>query len=142
MDGRGKRTTRAQAAPGLAARPATLSKVVLVIDDDVAFRRDVCEALETDGYGVMAAADGRDAMKLLTFGGVKPAAILLDLNMPEIDGLSFIRWVEQQPHLKKIPIVVASAFVPARQVELVAARGVLEKPFSVDSLLEVLERVA
>src|SRR5260221_9883883 len=85
------------------------SGTVLVVEDDVQFRRDLCEVIEAAGYPVVAAANGLDAIEFLHAEGAQPALILLDLNMPSIDGWMFRRWLEAQPKLRATPLIIITA---------------------------------
>jgi CheY-like chemotaxis protein len=114
---------------------------ILVIDDDVAMRRDVCEALEGAGYATVAASNGRDAIEALSSYG-RPRAIVLDLDMPDMDGVAFKRWLNQQPALKTIPVIVASAYVRQRALDVLRPAAVLLKPFSPEALLDCVEATA
>jgi CheY-like chemotaxis protein len=107
---------------------------VLVVDDDLTLRATFAEILRGEGYDVTAAPDGREAVRLAT--GQRFDAILLDLFMPEMDGLTALR------HLRTLApgtaIVVLSAFVEAdRAAEAVrlGAAAVLVKPPDLYELL-------
>ena len=71
----------------MAHRPAR--PVVLLVDDDAAIRRTVAGGLELEGFRVVSASGGRAALEAVE--RVKPAAILLDLTMPDLDGLEVLR---------------------------------------------------
>ena len=114
-----------------------MKQIVLVIDDDASIRDVVHVALEFSGYEVVEAIDGRDALeKLSTFS---PTLILLDLMMPEMDGLSFAQELRNRHIL--YPIVAFSASGTARAfAEQINAVGYLEKPFHIPKLLDALSQ--
>jgi two-component system response regulator MprA len=114
---------------------------VLVVEDDHAIRRTICDALELEGYEVRTAGDGGEALRVL--GGWRPGAIILDLMMPRVDGFAFRRAQLSRAELRDIPVVVLSAVpdVAERSRELRPAAA-LAKPFDLDVLLDTVARVA
>jgi CheY-like chemotaxis protein len=89
--------------------PPTLpAGVVLLVDDEPSIR-EVSEALlESEGYRVVCAVDGSDALAILR-GGLRPCIIILDLMMPVMDGWEFRRQQLGDRELLKIPTIVYSA---------------------------------
>jgi CheY-like chemotaxis protein len=124
---------------GMSTRPGYS---VLVIDDDADVRESMIDWLTSNGYEASSAANGREALKLLRGGERAPDAILLDMMMPIMDGLSF-RWEQlADPTLSSIPVIILSAQGHCREaaVELEAA-GCIKKPCQPDALIELLGRV-
>lgn len=84
-------------------------RVLLVVDDD----EDICEilklVLEEEGYSVITASDGAQALGLLRTGQVSPALIILDLMMPVLDGWRFWDARQLDPTLLQIPVIVLTA---------------------------------
>jgi PAS domain S-box-containing protein len=80
--------------------------LVLVVDDDANARRRLRDILEKEEWRVIEAADGREALKLMSEG---PELILLDLLMPGMDGFEFSREVGRNPEWARIPVVVLTA---------------------------------
>ena len=116
-------------------------RVVLVVDDDRELRTCLEMVLEEEGYRVVSAPNGKVALELVA--GAKPAAILLDVQMPVMDGPEFVRAYRAtpQPHAP-IVLLTASCYAAPRADELGIARY-LGKPFDLDALLtEVRECVA
>ena len=110
-------------------------KTVLVVDDDRDIRDVLTDALEAEGYTVVTAADGQEALDWLR-GGARPCIILLDLMMPKMDGIQFRTEVLNDVDLARIPVVVLSADPSA----IVAAKslnfaGSLRKPVPLEALL-------
>ncbi len=112
---------------------------VLVVDDD----RDICEAVQTvlelEGYAVVTAADGAQALARLR-AGVRPCVIILDLMMPNMNGVQFREAQQQDPELRAIPVLVLSG--DGRAPIKAANLGVegLRKPVELDVLLEAIRR--
>lgn len=113
-------------------------KRVLVIDDDRDIRETLTEALEFNGYAVISAADGAEALQKLRQGPL-PCVILLDLMMPVMDGFQFRREQRLDPNLAGIPVVVTTAGGRAdpRDIE---ADGYITKPLKLPKLLAALQR--
>jgi CheY-like chemotaxis protein len=84
--------------------PAT----VLVVEDDGVIRAGMEQLLQSAGYDVVSATDGRNALDLLRAGAAVDA-ILLDLMMPVMDGWAFRREQLRDPRLAHIPVIVLSA---------------------------------
>jgi CheY-like chemotaxis protein len=110
------------------------STTILLIEDDPATRGAMKMVLEWEGYRVECAANGREALgRLMT--GERPDVILLDLNMPVMDGRQFREEVYRDPDLATIPIVTVSA---AQDADAVEAAGIVRKPFEPAELLEAI----
>ena len=115
--------------------------VVLVVDDHADIRETVAATLEEHGFGVMSAADGREALDVLRGPAPKPRLILLDLFMPRMDGWKFRLEQLRDAQLAEIPVVVMSA---ESQVATLSAQmkvaGFLQKPFGLSALLETARK--
>ncbi|OGH59151.1 MAG: hypothetical protein A3G34_02380 [Candidatus Lindowbacteria bacterium RIFCSPLOWO2_12_FULL_62_27] len=109
---------------------------VLVIDDDKDTMR-ILEAKLTDaGYQVLQAADGREGLEKAKL--TKPDLILLDVMMPEIDGLSLLRQLKFDAQTDKIPVVIMTAKGEKMEklFEMEGAEAYLTKPFVFADLLD------
>jgi CheY-like chemotaxis protein len=125
-------------APRHDRRPRTGE--VLVVEDDPGVQRTVRRQLETYGYGVATANNGKEALDELAKGPV-PALILLDLSMPGMDGWAFRIQQQKDPRLAAIPVVICSAFYdPAPAAEMARAAGFLAKPYDLEMLLATVRR--
>ena len=80
---------------------------VLVVDDDADMRHRARSVLERDGWNVMEASDGRDALACV--GRILPDVVLLDLEMPVLDGFGFLQTFRAMPACASIPVVVLTA---------------------------------
>jgi DNA-binding response OmpR family regulator len=113
--------------------------VILLIDDEIGYARVVQEALQPMGLEVLIATNATEA--LLLYQQVNPSMILLDVMMPEIDGLTLLRWLREHSEQKRIPIHVVSAkSTPADQKAALkaGADGFLAKPFTFDELRQLI----
>jgi len=81
---------------------------VLLVDDDAATREHVAKMLEDNGWQVLEAGNGQEALQALE-SGPRPSAILLDLLMPKMDGFEFIQALDGDPRFRAIPVVVITA---------------------------------
>jgi two-component system KDP operon response regulator KdpE len=117
-----------------------LNRRVLVIEDDNDIRRLITEALTNAGLDVVAAVDARQALR--TALARRPAAVVLDIGLPDYDGTQFVaRWRERRPDANEVPIVIVSARPDRREIaSLLGAAYVCGKPFIVDELVGEVER--
>ena len=106
-----------------AARPT-----ILVIDDEDLVRDTVAEFLADEGYAVVLAADGAEALAGLTAATALPALIVLDLKMPNLDGWQFRAAQARDPRLAAIPVVVVTATPGADVPGAVIVRKPLRLP--------------
>ena len=134
---------RARAVPDTLERrrrcPLSSPKVLLV-DDDQEVLEFLHTLLEVEGFSTVMAADASLALQALRDGEVR--LILLDIAMPEIDGLQLCRQIKSDPQFARIPVVVVSAR-PGQHVEEEAraagADDFMRKPFDNDELLSLLQ---
>jgi DNA-binding response OmpR family regulator len=117
---------------------------LLLVEDDRDVREAIAEVLEQEGYAVVQARSGVEAIRWLNDAPAKPAAILLDLMMPIMDGWEFMsRWQKNQAW-SSIPIVVISADSNAKErIEaLQTTAAYMRKPIDIDELLALLARLS
>ena len=113
---------------------------VLIVEDDFDIRDVLGVQLRRQGYDVLEAEDGEEALAILhREGGALPDVILLDLMMPRVDGWAFCERRQSDPRLASIPIILMSAF--GDRAQLPPASAFLTKPFEVDDLTALLDRV-
>jgi CheY-like chemotaxis protein len=125
-----------QAGPtseGLLRRPPLR---VLVVDDDMAIRDLVTAALLDEGYHVLAAVNGTHALQRLQ--GFQPDGILLDIQMPEMDGPTFAERYRQTPGPHAPIVVFSAAGCLAEWTERIGAAAAVDKPFDLASLPDLL----
>lgn len=115
---------------------------ILVVEDDVDLRDSLIEVLEEAGYVAMGAEDGRAALEQLSAARRPPDLILLDLQMPNMNGLEFRDEQKKLGALAKIPIAVVSADPNASEkARAIDARALFRKPLRVSQLLAVIPQV-
>lgn len=112
-------------------------RVVLVVDDDDPVRDALVELLSSRGCEVWAAGDGEGALELIA-GGVRPCAVVLDWEMPGVDGAGFLERRAASPELSAIPVYVSSAAALPPLGDDVQALA--PKPLDVGTLLAILGR--
>jgi CheY-like chemotaxis protein len=121
-----------------------VQSTVLVVDDDRELAESVGDALAELGYRVECLHDGSAALERLASGPL-PAAIILDLLMPRMDGLEFLRSRRDNPKLRNVPVVVLTGEATMTRQARELADEVLEKPVKllmlVDAIRHVLEPV-
>lgn len=115
-----------------------MAPTILIVEDDADIRNDLAAILEDEGYAVMRAADGAEALDQLK-ASRRPNAILLDLMMPVMDGWQLRQELLKDPGLAKIPIIVLSGVADARrETTLLGAAGYVDKPLKLSQLLNLL----
>jgi CheY-like chemotaxis protein len=115
---------------------------VLIIEDDAGVRSSLAEVLRDEGYDVLLASDGHEALALLDRADA-PSLILLDLMMPNMDGVEFRARQLADERLAKIPIIVISARPDGEaRARLLAADDFLAKPMSFEALIHVIQHRA
>jgi len=107
--------------------------IVLVVDDDADTRETLRDFLEDEGYTVLVAANGNDALQCIE--QTRPDVMLLDLMMPMTSGNSVYEQLQKRPGLASIPILAVTA-EPSRAPLGMPA---LEKPIKLDRLLALVE---
>ena len=115
---------------------------VLVVDDDPHIRKFVREVLEDEGHEVVTAEHGADALeRIRASGDGPPDVIILDMNMPVMDGETFVRTYERIPTPPpRAGIIVTTAGREARRkCDELGAQGCLPKPFDLTHLLGEVE---
>jgi two-component system, OmpR family, response regulator MprA len=111
---------------------------VLVVDDDPYILEAVALLLELEGYAVETAGDGIEALRMLD--RVHPSVVLLDMQMPRLDGLGFAQALGRRAEKPKV-LVMTAARDARRWAEEICADGYLPKPFQIDDLLNAVERL-
>jgi DNA-binding response OmpR family regulator len=115
------------------------ARPVLVVDDDEATRAAERAVLTDDGFRVIEARDGAEAMRVIS--NDPPALVVLDIQMPGVDGPSFAR--QLRVALRHVPLVILTAAMdPKHEADRCNAEAYLTKPFDAPELLKVVRRFA
>jgi CheY-like chemotaxis protein len=109
---------------------------ILVVDDDADFRIGLRTALEMKGYQVEEAADGEQALAKLAERA--PLLVLLDLQMPVMNGREMLQRMRANADLKEVPVVIISGFGFEWEAELMGAQGYVGKPFEPEELQKTI----
>ena len=112
---------------------------ILIVDDDADTRSLLGAALTEQGFIVYAARNGRHALQILDHIA-PPALILLDYQMPVMNGTQFLAAKDREPRFQAIPVVVLSAWTREWTGTRMEVIDVLPKPVDVDSLLALVKR--
>jgi CheY-like chemotaxis protein len=113
---------------------------VLVVDDDLAIRRLVCDVLQAYGYSTIEAADGFSAIRLVQ--SEQPDCVVLDVMMPGLDGHAVLTRIRESDFGRDLPVVMLTAAADDAQAWQAWSEGVdyfLAKPFDPDELLHFLD---
>ena len=118
------------------AVPATAAKVVMVVDDSLTVRKITGRMLAREGYQVITAKDGLDALQMLQDS--VPDVMLLDIEMPRMDGFELTRTMRADPKLASVPIIMITSRTADKHRDHAFSLGVndyLGKPFQEEVLL-------
>ncbi|HEX5883120.1 MAG TPA: response regulator [Pyrinomonadaceae bacterium] len=116
--------------------------LILVVDDAADNLAMISLALQQQGYKVVTAANGEDAVTVAA--QTQPNLILMDINLPELDGLGATRRILENETLRDVPIVVVTAFGTEgfqRAAYDVGASGYLTKPIDLDRMNILIARL-
>ncbi len=118
--------------------PTPPARTVLVVDDDPGIRETVSEVLAGEGYRVLEAADGDEALvQLEALQGA--CVVLLDLAMPRMNGLEVLGELSRRGHRAPRPVLVMSANAHGDELDFPNVVALLRKPFELDELLRWVE---
>ena len=119
-----------------------MAKNVLVVDDSSSVRQVVGIALKSAGYDVIEAVDGKDALSKLT--GQKVHLIISDVNMPNMDGITFVKEVKKLANYKFTPIIMLtteSDESKKREGQAAGAKAWVVKPFKPEQMLGAVQKL-
>ena len=119
-----------------------MSKTIMIVDDSASLRQVVGIALRGAGYQVIEGCDGKDALSKLT--GQKVHLIISDVNMPNMDGISFVKAVKQIPAYKFTPVVMLtteSQDAKKKEGQEAGAKAWVLKPFKPEQMIGVVQKL-
>ena len=114
---------------------------ILVVEDSPTLQLWLKVRLEYHGYTVIQALDGKAGLKMVK--SEKPDVVLLDVMMPEMDGIEVCRRIKSDPEIKNIPVIFLSAKAQQKDIDEGLAAGAeayITKPYESDELLEEIEK--
>jgi len=114
--------------------------IVMVVDDDEDCRVLLSELLRREGYQVIAASDGVEAQRMAL--GHTPQLILMDIGMPDIDGLSALWRMRERPELAEVPVLIVTAYDSydlRAEAASIGCQGYVTKPIDLDELRMLID---
>ena len=113
----------------------------LIVDDSRTLRRILSNYLQELGFGVSEAGNGREALGQLQAGS-PPDVVLVDWNMPEMNGLEFVKSVRAQPNFRDLPLMMVTTETDVVHIASALSAGANEyvmKPFTKDAIADKLQ---
>ena len=117
--------------------------MVLVVDDSLTVRRVTQRLLVREGYRVVLAKDGLDALERLA--EERPQVVLSDIEMPRMDGFDLVRNIRANPGLRDLPVIMITSRIAQKHRDHAAELGVdhyMGKPYSEEDLLALIGHYA
>lgn len=118
-----------------------MARTVLIIDDSMSMRQLVAFSLKDAGYDVVAAINGKDALDKLDDSKID--MVITDLNMPEMNGIEFIKQLRGRTGYRFTPVVMLTTEAHAekkKEGQQAGASGWIVKPFTPQQLVEVVRK--
>lgn len=119
-----------------------MSKTILIVDDSASLRQVVSMTLKSAGYGVIEACDGKDALAKLT--GERVHLIISDVNMPNMDGITFLKEVKKNPQYRFTPVIMLTTEGSDDKKRLgqeAGAKAWMVKPFQPQQMLAAVAKL-
>jgi len=133
------RATTVPTKPAIRPAGPSRGKYILVVDDSPSVRRVVGNMLKQNGWEVQAARDGVEALEMIT--QETPAAVLLDIEMPRMDGYELMATVRAQEQYRTLPLVILTSRAATKHQQhamQLGANGYLVKPYQDEELINIL----
>jgi chemosensory pili system protein ChpA (sensor histidine kinase/response regulator) len=136
-----------EARPRVASRPVAIEQQVynvLVVDDSLSMRHVLSTAIKRAGWNPIQARDGLDALEIMHRTTDLPDLILLDVEMPRMDGYEFLSTMRTNPQYADLPIVMLTSRGGDKHRDKASALGATDymvKPFREDVLIETVNRL-
>jgi two-component system chemotaxis response regulator CheY len=119
-----------------------MGKTILVVDDSASLRQVVSMALKGGGFDVIEACDGKDALTKL--GGQKIHLVISDVNMPNMDGITFVREMKKNPAYKFVPVIMLTtegSDSKKKAGQEAGAKAWIVKPFQPQQMLSAVSKL-
>jgi chemosensory pili system protein ChpA (sensor histidine kinase/response regulator) len=130
-------------APPVSAQRDTLN--VMIVDDSPSVRRVVSALIKNAGWNSVVAKDGVEALEMLYAAPAPPDAILLDIEMPRMDGYELLANLRSQPFYKEVPVIMVTSRAGDKHRQKAMDLGASEyviKPYQDDVLLNLIQKLA
>ncbi|BAZ87995.1 hybrid sensor histidine kinase/response regulator [Dolichospermum compactum] len=124
-------------------QPGCKKGIILIVDDSINVRRYLALTLEKGGYQVEQAKDGQEALEKLE-SGLQVQAVICDIEMPRIDGYSFLERINNNTELRNIPVAMLTSRSSSKHRQLamqLGAKAYFSKPYNEQELLRTLEEI-
>jgi len=124
-------------------QPSRQKGIILIVDDSINVRRYLALTLEKGGYQVEQAKDGQEALEKLE-SGLQVQAVICDIEMPRIDGYSFLERINNNTELRNIPVAMLTSRSSSKHRQLamqLGAKAYFSKPYNEQELLRTLEEM-
>jgi CheY-like chemotaxis protein len=117
------------------------SAPILVVDDDAEIRDALRASLEIEGYAVVEAASGVEALAILSRGESLPSVVLLDWSMAPMNAMELMTELAKEPRLAAVPVVLITADGRAeKKAKMAGFVDYLAKPIRLDALMRIIDR--
>ncbi len=120
-----------------------MAKTIMIVDDSASLRQVVGIALRGAGYEVIEACDGQDALAKLNVNS-KVHLIISDVNMPNMDGIAFVKAAKQMPNLKFTPVIMLTTEAQEskkQEGQAAGAKAWIVKPFQPAQMLAAVAKL-
>ena len=127
--------------PSQSTTDTPVAPLVMVVDDSLTVRRVTQRLLLREGYRVVVAKDGLDALE--RFADEVPDIVLSDIEMPRMDGFDLVRNLRADARLRDLPVIMITSRIAQKHRDYAAELGVdhyLGKPYAEDELLALIAR--
>lgn len=119
-----------------------MAKTILIVDDSASLRQVVSIALKSSGYDVIEGTDGKDALTKLK--GQKVHLIISDVNMPNMDGITFVKEVKKLPEYKFTPVIMLTTEAGEDKKaagQAAGAKAWVVKPFKPEQMITAVSKL-
>lgn len=119
-----------------------MAKTILIVDDSASLRQVVSIALKSSGYDVIEGVDGKDALTKLK--GQKVHLIISDVNMPNMDGITFVKEVKKLPEYKFTPVIMLTTEAGEDKKaagQAAGAKAWVVKPFKPEQMITAVSKL-
>jgi two-component system response regulator MprA len=123
------------------AAPAHTQHRVMIVDDHADTREALAIVMELRGLAAIVAGSGSEALAKLAEPTERPCVVLLDVNMPGLDGWEVRQRMREDPQLASVPVVLLTGnYVDLERARRLGIRGCLRKPVDVHQIVDAVER--